>query len=122
MCFSMFSNLQTEGGVSNHLLVPASMQQTRWQQELVSVSTSADPGIAKIAEHQHRIPMLELARRIRESRAGYVTEFTFQNKSFKCVSGDDASLKVLPDLNAFQRRYLYFRSVGPDPSTVPCQW
>ena len=41
---------------------------------------------------------------------------------FKCVSGDDASLKVLPELNAFQRRYLYFRSVGPDPSTVPCQW
>ena len=122
MCFSMFSNLQTEGGVGNHLLVPASMQQTRWQQELVSVSTSTDPGIAKIAEHQHRIPILELARRIRESRAGYVTVFTFQNKSFKCVSGDDASLKVLPDLNAFQRRYLYFRSVGPDPSTVPCQW
>ncbi len=103
-------------------MVPASMQQTRWQQELVSVTTSTDPGIAKIAEHQHRIPILELARRIRESRAGYVTVFNYQNKSFKCVSGDDASLKVLPELNVFQRRYLYFRSVGPDPSTVPCQW
>jgi hypothetical protein len=122
MCFSMFSNLQTEGGVGNHLLIPDALQQTRWQQELVSVVTSDDPGLNTIANRHHRIPILELSRRIRESKAGYSTTFLYKGKEYKCLSGDAASMQVLPEINAAGRRYLYFRSVGPDPATVPCQW
>lgn len=122
MCFSMFSNLQTEGGVGNHLLIPDALQQTRWQQELVSVVTSDDPGLDTIANRHHRIPILELSRRIRESKAGYSTMFLYQGKEYKCLSGDVPSMNVLPEINAVGRRYLYFRSVGPDPATVPCQW
>ena len=122
MCFSMFSNLQTEGGVGNHLLIPDALQQTRWQKELVSVVTSDDPGLDTIANRHHRIPILELSRRIRESKAGYSTMFLYQGKEYTCLSGDVASMNVLPEINAAGSRYLYFRSVGPDPATVPCQW
>jgi hypothetical protein len=122
MCFSMFSNLQTEGGVGNHLVMPQALQQTRWQRELVSISASSDPGIAAIAARHHRIPILELSRRVRESRAGYSTTFIYMDKTYTCRSGDASTYAVLPEINDFGRRYLYFRSVGPDPSTVPCQW
>jgi hypothetical protein len=122
MCFSMFSNLQTEGGVGNHLVMPQALQQTRWQNELVSISGSTDPGLAAIAERHHRIPILELSRRVRESRAGYSTTFIYNNTTYTCRSGEASTYTVLPEINAIGRRYLYFRSVGPDSSTVPCQW
>lgn len=122
MCFSMFSNLQTEGGVGNHLVMPQALQQTRWQNELVLISNSTDPGIAAIAARHHRIPILELSRRVRESRAGYSTTFIYNNTTYTCRSGEASTYTVLPEVNGFGRRYLYFRSVGPDPSTVPCQW
>ncbi|MFY8053229.1 MAG: hypothetical protein ACOVP2_11475 [Armatimonadaceae bacterium] len=122
MCFSMFSNLQTEGGVGNHLLIPDALQQTRWQQELVSVIASEDPGLNMIANRNHRIPVLELSRRIRESKAGYSTTFRYMGKEHTCLSGDVLSMNVLPELSPLGERYLYFRSVGQDPATVPCQW
>jgi len=122
MCFSMFSNLQTEGGVGNHLVVPQALQQTRWQQELVMISASSDPGLAAIAARQHQIPIMELSRRVRESRAGYSTTFIYKDKSYTCRSGAASTFGPLPEISSLGRRYLYFRSVGPDPSTVPCQW
>jgi hypothetical protein len=118
----MFSNLQTEGGVANHVLIPDALQQTMWQQELASVVTSDDSGLDTIANRHHRIPILELSRRIRESKAGYSTMFLYKGKEYTCLSGDTESMNVLPEINALGRRYLYFRSVGPDPATVPCQW
>ena len=122
MCFSMFSNLQTEGGVSNHLVVPQALQQTRWQQELVKISAASDPGIAAIAARKHQIPIMELSRRVRESRAGYSTTFIYKDTSYTCRSGAASTFGPLPEISSLGRRYLYFRSVGPDPSTVPCQW
>jgi len=118
----MFSNLQTEGGVGNHLLIPDALQQTRWQQDLISVVRSDDPGLDTIANRHHRIPMLELSRRVRESKAGYATTFRYKGKLFSCLSGDSTSMNALPEISPLGSRYLYFRSVGPDPATVPCQW
>ncbi|MFT2008733.1 HTTM domain-containing protein [Pontibacter sp. 13R65] len=36
--FSMFSNLRTEGGVTNHLFIPTSLHLTPWQEDLVEVA------------------------------------------------------------------------------------
>lgn len=122
MCFSMFSNLQTEGVVGNHLVMSDKLQLTTWQKDLVTVVSSDDPGLASIAERHHQIPLLELSRRVRESRAGFHTTYVHQNVRHTCLSGDGESLSVLPKLSKWDLRYLYFRSVTPEPSTVPCQW
>jgi hypothetical protein len=46
----MFSNLRTEGGISNHYLIPASFQVFDYQKDLVEVVSSTDPILNKIAE------------------------------------------------------------------------
>ena len=38
----MFSNLQTENGRTNHLIVPAGIQITNWQYDLVEIIDSSD--------------------------------------------------------------------------------
>jgi hypothetical protein len=56
--FSMFSNLRTEGGVSNHLLVPATWQVAPYQRDLVTVKSSSDLAFWEYAES--RVPYLQL--------------------------------------------------------------
>ena len=46
---SMFSNLQTENGTSNHYILPASMQVFDYQRDMVEVVSSSDEGLQKLA-------------------------------------------------------------------------
>jgi hypothetical protein len=47
--FAMYSNLGTEGGVSNHWLVPASVQTWKYQYDFVKVRRTSVPRIRRIA-------------------------------------------------------------------------
>ncbi len=47
--YAMFSNLKTEDGISNHYLVPASIQLFNYQKDVVDVVSSSDPNLQKIA-------------------------------------------------------------------------
>jgi hypothetical protein len=53
--FSMFSNLRTEGGASNHLLVPAASQLFDWQRDLVTIQSSSDSVLAELTEARRYI-------------------------------------------------------------------
>ncbi len=46
--FAMFSNLQTGGGVTNHFLLPASLQRWDTLRDLVTIRSSSDPVLAKL--------------------------------------------------------------------------
>lgn len=48
--YAMFSNLRTEGGISNHLLVPAQLQVFDFQKDMVEVISSSDPKLQKAAD------------------------------------------------------------------------
>ena len=50
--FSMFSNLRTEAGVTNHYLVPASLQIFDFQKAYVQITSSSDPFLQKIADEK----------------------------------------------------------------------
>jgi hypothetical protein len=47
--FAMFSNLRTEGNISNHYLVPATTQVFDFQKDLVEIISSTDPELSKLA-------------------------------------------------------------------------
>ncbi|NTS39505.1 hypothetical protein HRG84_01190 [Flavisolibacter sp. BT320] len=47
--YAMFSNLRTEGGISNHYIMPASLQIFDFQKDLIEIVSSTDPVLAKIA-------------------------------------------------------------------------
>jgi hypothetical protein len=62
----MYSNLRTEGGVSNHFLVPAAWQVFPYQRDLVEVHTSSAPAIRALAERGLAVPFEELRARLTE--------------------------------------------------------
>lgn len=50
--FAMFSNLRTEGGVSNHYFVPATWQVFDYQKDLVEIISSTDPKLESLAREK----------------------------------------------------------------------
>lgn len=53
--FAMFSNLRTENGMSNHYILPASMQIADYQKDMVEIVRSSDPKLQKIADNNQLI-------------------------------------------------------------------
>ncbi|HEV7500726.1 MAG TPA: hypothetical protein VGQ33_12015, partial [Vicinamibacteria bacterium] len=56
--FAMFSNLHTEGGVTNHYLIPAAWQIAPFERDLVTVKSSSDPSLESLVGW--RTPYLRL--------------------------------------------------------------
>ena len=105
--WAMFSNLRTEGGRSNHWLVPASVQMFDYQRDLVRVTQSSDRYLKTLANREELLPYFEIRRRpdasISYIRAG--VEHTFRK-----VSDDPAFRRALPILPA---AFMVFRPVDP---------
>jgi len=57
---SMYSNLRTEGGTSNHLLIPASLQVFPYQRDLVAVHASSAASLQDLADRGLLVPWQEL--------------------------------------------------------------
>ena len=70
--FAMYSNLSTEGGRSNHVLVPPALQVFSYQRDLVRVVESSAPRLQRVGEDGLVIPYAELRAILSEevSRAG----------------------------------------------------
>ena len=61
--FAMFSNLRTEGGFANHLVIPPGPQPFGFQSDLVRVVRSSDPLLARSARAHELIPFFTLRAR-----------------------------------------------------------
>jgi hypothetical protein len=61
--FAMYSNLRTEGGRSNHLLVPAYFAPFQFQNDLVEVVDSSDSGLREVANSGMLLTWFDLRRR-----------------------------------------------------------
>lgn len=119
--FSMFSNLHTEGGVSNHLLVPASIQFIDWQQDLVEIVDSNDPTLLALRDDQLRLPYLELRRRRTITRVPLTVSFRRGDSLYTFDLDKQETHTHLPALNPIARRFLYFRPVEFDHLRVRCR-
>lgn len=64
--FSMYSNLRTEGGITNHFVIPAGLQMFSHQRDLVQVLRSSDPELERLAAERLVIPFAELRARLTE--------------------------------------------------------
>lgn len=61
--FAMYSNLRTEGGRSNHLLVPSGTWPFAFQDELVEVVAASDPGLQRFVGSGYVFTWFDLRRR-----------------------------------------------------------
>jgi hypothetical protein len=60
--WAMFSNLRTDTTRSNHRIVPAGLEISRDQDDLVAVAASSDPGLARVGQRGDLIPYFEVRR------------------------------------------------------------
>ena len=70
--YAMFSNLRTEGGLTNHLFIPISVQVFGYQKDLVEVLSSSDPKLQKLADEQMLLPFFHFKNHIASAKPAQV--------------------------------------------------
>ncbi len=119
--FSMFSNLRTEAGRTNHLLIGRTAQLTGHAEDLVRIVEATDPELARLAEHRYRIPFFELRDHLqRKSAGGRAIRVTFERGGLIATLSERDDLdRHAPAVHPLLRKLLYYRSVPPE-GVVPC--
>ena len=112
LSFSMFSNLRTEGGVSNHLFMPRLASLTSYQDDLVEILDSDDPELAELSQRQLLLPYFELRRQV--SGAENVNVHYRRGgeaHTFVCEDGRCNDAELAQPYSRLMGRLLYFRPV-----------
>jgi hypothetical protein len=122
--FSMFSNLRTEGGRTNHLFVPATaLRVASWQEDLVTVIEAEDEELRRFARRPRRT-FYDFARRIqklaREGKTGIRVTYRRGGERIALTHAerDAALMRRFP---WWQRKWLRFRPVSRAPRQE-CSW
>lgn len=118
--YAMFSNLRTEGGISNHFFVPASVQIFDYQKDLVEIVSSSEAKINLKAERNELLVYFQFRELVHYYQPKKV-EYIRNGKRFKfdsdSASVDDELLRSVPIL---EKKFLKFRTINkfePQPCT-----
>ena len=112
--FAMFSNLRTEGGTTNHLLIPVSAQIFGYQKDLVTVLRSSDVYLQGLADRAVAVPFYTLREHVSRRRRSGV-----KNVDVVYIrAGVEQSIRnaeTNPELSSphswLERKFLVFREV-----------
>lgn len=124
--FSMYSNLMTEEGYHNHILVPEKIIQiVDYQDDLVEILESNYPPLQEIAHRNRLIPFIILQRLISHNAAKEEFEninltYRRNNKVFSYKNAENDPLLSKKQSWLF-RKFTNFRYVPPPGENV-CQW
>ena len=119
--FSMFSNLQTENGRTNHLIVPAGIQMTTWQYDLVEIIDSSDPELNSARDNALFVVYLDLRRVRTTAVSNFWVKFRRNGNIETFDMTRSETYETLPPLGFLAERYFYFRPVDRDPMKVKCK-
>lgn len=118
--FAMFSNLRTEGGETNHYIIPASSQIFSFQDELVEVIASSDHQLQSIADSHKLLVFYEfkhLVSQIRPEKVEYIRNG--KAETFDLYTAMSSKHELLNQNPFFIRKLFRFRSISKgDPQ--PC--
>lgn len=123
--FSMYSNLRTEGGFSNHWIIPKNaIQIVHYQDDLVEVTQSNYPQLQELADERWRIPFIDLQEILAAAKdwGDHDIAVTFR-RAGKIYSYSAAERE--PDLAVwkpwFVQKFTDYRKVPPAGENRP-QW
>jgi hypothetical protein len=115
--FAMYSNLRTEGGESNHWLIPASLQIWNYQRDLVRIQRVSVPRIQRLVNRGYQWTYYEFKWLMHEyPNASVVYERNGVVRRVRRVREDP---ELMPD-EGLMRKFLRFRPVAGDPQRTPC--
>jgi hypothetical protein len=118
---SMFSNLRTEGGASNHMLIPVGWQIAGYQTDLVEIVSSSEQVLQFYADARQWIPFAEVRRRIWDSADPTTVKFIRRGRTYSVNTGEPNAAQQVPPLGIFAGKILAFRGINQNGS-AECLW
>ncbi|WP_205499833.1 hypothetical protein [Rufibacter psychrotolerans] len=107
--YAMFSNLRTENGITNHLLVPASLQIFDYQKDVVEIVSSTEYHLQKKADEKKLVPYFQFRRFVRMERPEYVEYIRNGKRATFELSKASASHELFQKSNYFLEKVMYYR-------------
>ena len=104
--FAMYSNLRTEGGQSNHLLVPAGVQPFGFQRDLLQIKASSSGFLASLGRRKLMLPFFEVRALLQQHPN---TSLTYERYA---GSSTPPSTQLRQPIPWPLRKLLYFRPVA----------
>lgn len=108
---TMFSNIATEGGESNHYVVPADVQIFDYQTDLVEVVSSSSPRLQGHADRGELLPFVEFYRIVDSNRPSEVTFVRAGERVVLRATDDAPVVDGLDRPSWFALRMMGFRPV-----------
>lgn len=116
--WNMYSNLETVGGATNHLVVPGTLTLTDVQRDLVRIEATNDPRLALYVNRRYDLPFLQLRAYLSDRpSASLIYQRGGQRHVASPASTDPALVRPVP---GWQRKVQAFRAVD-QTRPVRCQ-
>ena len=105
---AMFSNLHTEGGITNHLVITQPWDLFPYQREVAMIKASSDPDLQAFADRNLGLVMFSLNERLLEKPDQWVT-YELNGVTHERVTA--AAIDAQNHANAWERKLLIFKPV-----------
>jgi hypothetical protein len=105
---AMFSNLHTEAGVSNHLLIREPWALFPYQGEVAMIKESSDPDLQHFANRNQGLVMFSLKERLRKKPEHWVT---YELNGVRYEKATAQSLGAFTHASPLERKLLIFKHV-----------
>ncbi|MFL6548400.1 MAG: thiol-disulfide oxidoreductase [Povalibacter sp.] len=106
---AMFSNLHTEGGVTNHLVIRQPVELFDYQRDVAIIRASSDPALQHLADRGNQgLVMQSLETYLRKNPTQWVT-YDLHNVRHEKVTAASTDLPAPP--NWWERTFLIFKPV-----------
>ncbi|HVO30048.1 MAG TPA: hypothetical protein VMV18_04905 [bacterium] len=109
--FTMFSNLRTEGGVTNHFFLPR-LAWLPWEDDLAEIESSDDPVLARLRVDGKAVNFLELKRRVQSEKGVSVVYVRGGRRVEHSPEHPDPAL--MSPIPFWERKLLLFRPIRLD--------
>lgn len=122
MSFSMFSNLRTEVGMSNHLFFPVLSRGNGYQDDLVTVLDGSAPWTKAASSREQRISFFELRRLASRSPTSHTwIEYKRGSEIVLVQYTEDPKHEVFQQPPLWERKFLRFRPLPPLDAVMTCR-
>lgn len=105
---AMFSNLHTEAGVSNHLLIAEPLAVFSYQSDVAMIKASSDPDLQHFADRDQGLVMFALKERLRKKPEHWVT---YELNGVRYEQATAQSLGAFTHASFWERKLLIFKPV-----------
>lgn len=117
--FSMFSNLRTEGGKTNHIFIPNTVRLTNMQEDLVEIVETDMDWLKNLHSENQVITFFTFRRFVSKVKDDFYVKYKRNGKiqELRVQNGEINLPEAATPPSWFEEKILYFRAVDKGPCT-----